>query len=75
MVTTVVGREVYGLREANPLMENYGVLIGSKLGAFVLIYTADRWIAPVPAWAWYGVAAMNCGIAGWNTAQISEARR
>ena len=75
VATSIIGREAYGLREANPLMQNYGVLIGSKLGAFALIYAADRWIAPVPAWTWYTVAGMNCGVAGWNVAQVSQGDR
>ena len=72
VATSIIGREAYGLREANPLMSNYGVLIGSKLGAFALIYAADRWIAPVPTWTWLAISTTNCGAAGWNIAQMAR---
>ena len=31
-------------------------------------------IPQMPWWTWAGVAGMNCGVASWNVAQISEVR-
>jgi hypothetical protein len=75
VATTAIGREVYGLREANPLLQHYAALAGAKLGLFALLYGTDRWVTPVPAWWWWGVAAGNCGVAGWNAAQIIREAR
>ena len=74
VATTVVGREAYGLREANPLVKNYAVLVGSKIGVYLLVKAVDRWVTPVSAWTWYGVAIGNCGIATWNGAQIAGSK-
>ena len=72
VATTAIGREAYGIREANPLVENYAVLVGSKVGAVVLIYGVNRWITPVSPWTWYGVAGMNCAVAGYNVSLMAN---
>ena len=72
VVTTAIGREAYDLREANPIVENYAVLVGSKVGAVVLIYGVNRWLMPVSPWTWYGAAGTNCAVAGWNVAAMAN---
>lgn len=72
VVTTVVGREAYDLEEANPLMRNYGVFVGAKVGLFAGLYIWNRWVSQLSPGFWWGAAAGNCGIAIWNATQIAR---
>ncbi len=67
--TTIYAREAQGAREMNPLMENYGVLVGSKVlllvGAWWLgEYTGNRTLI------WMAGAVPGCVAAGWNGGQM-----
>lgn len=70
-ITTSVGRNVYGLQEANPLAQ--------KPWAFALLKVATLGIAYGIGEAtdsrlstWSSAAIANCGAASWNVSQIDH---
>lgn len=71
--TTLYAREALGLREMNPLMQDYSVAVAVQAVGLALIWwLAEQGDQRTPAWLGYGAA--RCGFAVWNGVQIGGAR-
>lgn len=73
VATTLYGREIAGLREANPAVRRYEVFIPLKLALLAGAWWIGEWTGQ-RTWTWSAIAVPNCAVTTWNAAQIGKAR-